>query len=40
MARSPNYMGIVINEELPVGFSGQVILKKDRKYFYLGQRVL
>ena len=40
MARSPNYMGIVINEELPVGFTGRVILKKDRKYFFLGQRVL
>jgi len=40
MARSPNYTGIVINEELPVGFTGQVILKKDRKYFFLGQRVM
>jgi len=40
MARSPNYVGIVINEELPVGFTGRVILKKDRKYFFLGERVL
>jgi tRNA A37 methylthiotransferase MiaB len=40
MARSPNYMGIVINEELSVGFTGRVILKKDRKYFFLGQRVI
>ena len=40
MARSPNYVGIVINEELPVGFTGRVILKKDRKYFFLGQRVM
>jgi MiaB/RimO family radical SAM methylthiotransferase len=40
MARSPNYTGIVINEELPVGFTGQAILKKDRKYFFLGQRVM
>jgi tRNA A37 methylthiotransferase MiaB len=40
MARSPNYMGVVINEVLPVGFAGQAILKKDRKYFFLGQRVM
>jgi threonylcarbamoyladenosine tRNA methylthiotransferase CDKAL1 len=39
MARSHNYMGIVINEELPVGYTGQAILKEDRKYFFLGQRV-
>ncbi len=39
MARSQNYLGIVINEELPVGYTGQAILKKDRKYFFLGQRV-
>ena len=40
MARSPDYLGIVINEDLPVGYSGQAILKKDRKYFFLGQRVV
>ena len=40
MARSQNYQGIVINEELPVGYTGQVVLKKDRKYFFLGQRVV
>ena len=40
MARSPGYLGIVINEDLPVGYSGQAILKKDRKYFFLGQRVV
>ena len=40
MARSSNYTGIVINEELPVGFAGQAVLKKDRKYFFLGQRVM
>ena len=39
MARSPNYLGIVINEDLPVGYEGQAILKKDRKYFFIGQRV-
>jgi MiaB-like tRNA modifying enzyme len=39
MARSPNYLGIVINENLPVGYEGQAILKKDQKYFFIGQRV-
>ena len=40
MARSPNYLGIVINENLPVGYEGRAILKKDRKYFFIGQRVI
>ena len=39
MARASNYLGIVINEDLPVGYEGQAILKKDRKYFFIGQRV-
>ena len=38
MARSPNYTGIVINEDLPCGFSGRAILKEDRKYFFIGDR--
>ena len=40
MARSPNYLGIVINENLPVGYEGRAILKKDRKYFFIGKRVI
>ena len=39
MARSPTYQGIVINEDLPCGSVGQAILKKDRKYFFVGERV-
>ena len=39
MARSPSYQGIVINEDLPAGYEGRVVLKKDRKYFFLGERV-
>jgi len=39
MTRTPNYLGIVINEDLPIGYKGKVILKKDRKYFFIGQRV-
>ena len=39
MARASNYLGIVINENLPVGYVGRAILKKDRKYFFIGQPV-
>lgn len=39
MARSPEYTGIVIREDLPVGFCGKAILKADRKYFFIGERV-
>jgi MiaB-like tRNA modifying enzyme len=39
MARSPDYVGIVIPENLPPGYEGHAILKKDRKYFFIGQRV-
>jgi threonylcarbamoyladenosine tRNA methylthiotransferase CDKAL1 len=40
MARSPNYLGIVINENLPLGYDGRAILKKERKYFFIGKRVI
>jgi MiaB/RimO family radical SAM methylthiotransferase len=39
MARSPVYLGIVIHENLPLGYEGHAILTKDRKYFFIGQRV-
>jgi tRNA A37 methylthiotransferase MiaB len=39
MARSPGYTGIVLQEDLPVGFCGEAILKTDRKYFFTGERV-
>jgi threonylcarbamoyladenosine tRNA methylthiotransferase CDKAL1 len=39
MARSPEYTGIVLREELPVGFLGKAVLKQDRKYFFIGERV-
>ncbi len=38
MSRSSNYLGIVINENLPLGYEGRAILKKDKKYFFTGQR--
>ena len=40
MARSPEYTGIVIREDLPVGFRGEAVLREDRKYFFIGERVL
>jgi threonylcarbamoyladenosine tRNA methylthiotransferase CDKAL1 len=39
MARSPEYTGIVIREDLPVGFQGDAVLWQDRKYFFIGKRV-
>jgi len=39
MARSPEYTGIVIRENLPVGFSGDAILMQDRRYFFIGERI-
>ena len=38
MARSPSYTGIILNEDLPVGFQGRAVLKQDRKYFFTGKR--
>ncbi len=39
MARSPEYTGIIIREDLPAGFRGEAILIQDRKYFFIGERV-
>lgn len=39
MARSPEYTGIVIREDLPVGFRGYALLTQDRNYFFIGDRV-
>jgi tRNA A37 methylthiotransferase MiaB len=39
MARTPEYTGIVLHENLPVGFCGDAILRQDRKYFFIGERV-
>lgn len=38
MARNPEYKGIIIKEDLPVGYEGNAILKKDQKYFFIGER--
>jgi MiaB/RimO family radical SAM methylthiotransferase len=39
MARTPNYTGIVLKEDLPAGCEGRAILVKDQKYFFIGKRV-
>jgi tRNA A37 methylthiotransferase MiaB len=39
MVRSPEYTGIVLREDLPVGFRGKAVLREDRKYFFIGERV-
>lgn len=38
MARSPDYTGILLYDDLPVGFTGEVILREDRKFFFIGER--
>jgi MiaB-like tRNA modifying enzyme len=39
MARTPSYQGVVIKEDLPVGYEGKAVLEKDRKYFFIGGRI-
>jgi MiaB-like tRNA modifying enzyme len=39
LARTPNYTGIVLNEPLPVGYTGNAVVKEDRSYFFFGKRV-
>jgi MiaB-like tRNA modifying enzyme len=36
MARTAPYQGVVIGKDLPVGTVAEVRLKKDRKYFFMG----
>ena len=36
MARTASYLGVVIGEDLPIGTLAEVSLKKDRKYFFMG----
>ena len=40
LARTPFYTGVVLNEALPLGYTGQAILKVDRKYFFIGKRLI
>ena len=36
MARTAAYQGVVIQNDLPIGAAVEVLLKKDRKYFFMG----
>jgi MiaB/RimO family radical SAM methylthiotransferase len=38
LCRSPEYQGIVIHENLPIGYEGTAILKKEKKYYFVGER--
>jgi MiaB-like tRNA modifying enzyme len=40
MARTATYQGVVIGQDLPIGTAADVILKKDRKYFFMGDLVV
>ncbi|HNX17745.1 MAG TPA: MiaB/RimO family radical SAM methylthiotransferase [Methanoregula sp.] len=40
MARTATYMGVVIRRDLPIGASVEAVLKKDRKYFFIGDPVV
>jgi MiaB-like tRNA modifying enzyme len=39
MARTAAYQGVVIQNDLPIGAAVEVLLKKDRKYFFMGDPV-
>ncbi|MHB8163863.1 MAG: MiaB/RimO family radical SAM methylthiotransferase [Methanoregula sp.] len=39
MARTPNYTGIVLNHDLPLGQEGKAVITHDRKYFFIGELV-
>jgi len=38
IARTPSYLGVVLNEDLPFGFTGRAIIQKEHKYFFTGKR--
>jgi len=38
MARTPSYLGIVLGEDLPFGFEGSATIKKEKMYFFSGER--
>jgi threonylcarbamoyladenosine tRNA methylthiotransferase CDKAL1 len=39
MARTPSYLGIVLKENLPVGFQGRATIKGEKMYFFTGERI-
>jgi threonylcarbamoyladenosine tRNA methylthiotransferase CDKAL1 len=39
MARTPSYLGIVLDEDLPIGCTGYALIDDDHRYFLSGKRV-
>ncbi len=39
LTRTPEYTNIVLQEDLPAGFRCRVVIREDRTYFFLGERV-
>jgi MiaB-like tRNA modifying enzyme len=39
MARTASNQGVVIGRDLPIGVAAEIVLKKDRKYFFMGDPV-
>jgi hypothetical protein len=38
MARTPSYLGVVLEENLPAGYRGQARLEKEHRYYFTGSR--
>jgi tRNA A37 methylthiotransferase MiaB len=39
MTRTPEYTNVVLQEDLPAGFRCRAVIREDRTYFFLGERV-
>lgn len=39
VARTPQYLGIVLMEDLPLGTTGDAILTEERMYYFVGSRI-
>ena len=39
VARTPSYLGVVLQEDLPLGTTGNAILTEERMYYFIGSRV-
>jgi MiaB/RimO family radical SAM methylthiotransferase len=38
VARTPQYQGVVLQEDLPIGTTGDAILTEERMYYFIGSR--
>jgi threonylcarbamoyladenosine tRNA methylthiotransferase CDKAL1 len=39
LTRTPEYTNVVLQEDLPAGFRCRAVIREDRTYFFLGERV-